>query len=59
MFALSFLDQKNPFWTNLVKKSKLPAKTEIWYQDTNLNMRNLMLMFTFSVFDWKYLFMQI
>ena len=26
---------------------------------TNLNMRNSMMMFTFSVFDWKYLFGQI
>ena len=41
------------------KKSKLSVKAEIWYQATNLNIRNLMMMLTFSVFNQKYLFVQI
>ena len=60
MFTFSVLDQKNPFWTNLVKKkSKLSVKAEIWYQETNLNMLNSVMMLTFSVFDGKYLFVKI
>ena len=38
------------------KKSKLTVKAEIWYQETDLNMRNSMMMLTFSVFGRKYLF---
>ena len=53
------LDQKNPFWTNLVKKSKLSVKAEMWYQETKLNRRNSVMMLTCSVFDQKYLFVQI
>ena len=50
---------EKPFLDKSVKKkSKLSVKAEIWYQATNLNIRNLM-MLTFSVFDQKYLFVQI
>ena len=60
MFTFSVLDQKNPFWTNLVKKkSKLSVKAEIWYQETNLNMWNSMMILTFPVFDHKSHFLQI
>ena len=41
------------------KKLKLSVEAEIWYQETNLNMRNSMMMLAFSVFDRKYLFAQI
>ena len=34
------------------------VKAEIWYQETNLNMQNSTMILTFSVFDWKYLFVQ-
>ena len=37
------------------KNSKLSLNTEIWYQETNLNMLNSVMMFTFSVYDHKYL----
>ena len=59
VFTFSVLDQKNPFCANLVKKSKLSVKAEIWYQETDLNMRNPMTMLNFSVFDRKYLFLQV
>ena len=48
----SFLDKSS-------QKNQLSVKVEIWYQETNLNMRNSMMMLTFSVFDQKYLFVQI
>ena len=57
VFTFSVLEQKNPFWANLVKKNqncqfKLKVGTK-----TNLNMSNsTMMMFTFSVFDHKYPF---
>ena len=37
----------------------LLVKAEIWYHETSLNMRNSMMMLAFSVFDQKYLFVQI
>ena len=49
----SVLHQKNPLWTNLVKKFcqfDLKFGTKI-----NLQIPNSMMMFTFSVFDHKYL----
>ena len=54
MFTFSVLDQKNPFWANLVKKIEI----------VNLSGNSVprliwMMMFTFSVFDRKYLFGQI
>ena len=59
IFTFSVLDQKNPFWINLVKKSKLSVKVENWYHKNNLNMRNSMMMLTFLAFDRKYIFLQI
>ena len=53
-----FKTRKTLFGQICQKKSKLSVKAEIWYQATNLNIRNLM-MLTFSVFDQKYLFVQI
>ena len=50
-----FQTRKTLFGQIWSKKSKLSVKAEIWYQETNLNMRNSMMMFTFSVFDHKYL----
>ena len=41
------------------KKSKLLVQAEICYQETNLNMWNSMMRLTFSVFDQKYLFVEI
>ena len=41
------------------KKSKLLVQVEICYQETNLNMWNSMMRLTFSVFDQKYLFVEI
>ena len=38
---------------------KLSVNAEIWYRETNLNTQNSMTMLTFSVFDQKYLFVQI
>ena len=35
VFTFSVLDQKNPFGQIWSKKSKLPVKAEIWYQETN------------------------
>ena len=54
MLTFSVLDQKNPFWANLVKKIEI----------VNLSGNSVprliwMMMFTFSVFDRKYLFGQI
>ena len=48
------LDQKNPFWANLVKKNQNCQFKLKFGTKTNLNMRNSM-MFTLSVFDHKYL----
>ena len=31
MFTLSVLDQKYPFWENLVQKSKVSVLEKIWY----------------------------
>ena len=59
MFIFSALDQKTLFGQIWSKKSKLSVKAEIWYQETNLNMPNSVMMLIFSVFDWKYLFVQI
>ena len=53
------LVQKKPFLEKPCQKTpKLLVKAEIWYQETNLNMRNSMMMKTFLVFDWKYLLAQ-
>ena len=41
------------------KKPKLLVQVEICYQETNLNMWNSMMRLTFSVFDQKYLFVEI
>ena len=51
VFTFSGLDQKNPFGQISSKKSNLSVKAEMWYQETNLNIRNSMMMLTFSVFD--------
>ena len=60
VFTFSVLDQENTFCTNLdEKKTKLSVKAEIWYQETFSNLQNSMTILTFSVFDWKYLFVQI
>ena len=50
------LDHKHPFWATFAQKyhnswSKLKFDTQ-----ANLNMQNLMVMFTVSVFDQKYSF---
>ena len=55
MFTFAVLDQKIPFWENMVKKYpncrfKLKFGTK-----TNLNKPNSMMMFNFSVFDHRYL----
>ena len=50
-----FLTRKTFFGQIWSKKSKLSVKAEIWYQETNLNKRNSMMMFTFSVFDHIFL----
>ena len=44
-----FWARKTLFGQIWSKKSKLSVKAEIWYQETNLNMRNSMMMLTFSV----------
>ena len=31
VLTFSVLDQKRPFWADLVKKSKLRVSAEIWY----------------------------
>ena len=54
VFTFSILDQKKPFWANLVKKINCQFKLK-FDTKTNLNMWNSMMMFTFSVFDHKYL----
>ena len=46
MFTFSILGRKYPFWVNLFKKYKSQFKTKSDTQ-TNLNMKNLMVMFTF------------
>ena len=53
-----FYTRKMLFGQIWSKKLKLSVKAEIWYLETNLNMRNSM-MLTFSVFDRKYLSVQI
>ena len=61
MWCLLFLFQtrKTLFGQIWSKKSKLSVEEEIWYQETNLDMRNSVMILTFLVFDWKYLFVQI
>ena len=59
MFTFSVLDQKNPFWENLVKKNQNCQLKEKFGTKTNLNMRSSMTILTFSVFDRKYLFVKI
>ena len=44
-------------WRNLVRKN-FSVKAKIWYQETNFDMRNSIMILTFSVFDWKYLLIQ-
>ena len=46
VFTFSVLDQKNPFWANLVKKIKNSQFKLKFGTKTNLNMRNSMMMFT-------------
>ena len=59
MFTFSALDQKNPFWGNLVKKKNQNCQFKQKFgAKTTLNMHNSMMIFTFSVFDRKYLFEQ-
>ena len=58
MFTFAVLDQKNPFWANLVKKNLNCQFKQKFGAKTTLNMHNSMIMFTFSVFDRKYLFGQ-
>ena len=59
VFTFSVLDQKNPFLTNLFKKNQNCQYQRKFGTKINLTMRNSMMMFTFSIFDWKYLFAQI
>ena len=42
-----FQTRKTLFGQIWSKKSKLSVEAEIWYQETNLNMRNSMVMLTF------------
>ena len=51
--------QKKKYGQIWSKKSKLSVKAETWYQETNLNIRNSVILLTFSVFDQKHLFVQI
>ena len=53
-----FYTRKMLFGQIWSKKLKLSVKAEIWYLETNLNMWNSM-MLTFSVFDRKYLSVEI
>ena len=49
-------EQKYYFWVSLVQKIKnclFKLKFGAW---NNLNLQNSMVMFTLSVFDWKYPF---
>ena len=55
MFTFSVLDQKHPFWADLVKKNQNCQFKLKFRAKTNLNMRNSMMMFTFSVLEHKYL----
>ena len=59
VFIFSALGQKNTFWVNLVKKNQNCQFKRKFATATNLNLRNSMMMFTFSVFDRKYLLGQI
>ena len=54
MFIFSVLDQKNLFCANLVKKNQNCQFKLKFGTKTNLNKRNSMMMFTFSVSDHKY-----
>ena len=54
-----FQTRKTLFGQIWSKKSKLSVKAEIWYQETNVNMWNSMMILTFPVFDHKYHFVQI
>ena len=51
VFTFSVLDQKNPFGVNLVKKNKNRQFKLKFGTKPNINVWNLMIMFTLSVFD--------
>ena len=55
----SVLDQKYPFWQNLVQKVKINSLSWNLLDYCNLSMQNLMIMFTFPVFNQKYSICQI
>ena len=54
MLTLSLFKQKYPFWANLVPKFKIICLKPNLVLSNNLNMQNSLVMFTFSVFNWKY-----
>ena len=56
VFIFSDLDWKYPFGANLVQKNKFVSLSWKFGTKTNSNMQNLLVLLTFSVFDWKYLF---
>ena len=51
-FILSVLDRKYPFWANFVKNTNCQFKLKFGSQ-TNPNMQDSMVMFTFSISDRK------
>ena len=53
MLTYSILDQKTLFGQILGKNHNFQVKLKFGIY-TNSNMHNLILMFTFSVFDWEY-----
>ena len=53
--ACSVFNWKYLFWVNLFQNQNYQFKLKFGTK-TNLNMQNSMVMLTFSVFDWKYLF---
>ena len=53
MFTFSFLDKRNPFWVNLVKKKENCQFKLKFGTKTNLKKWNSMMMSTFSAFDHK------
>ena len=54
-FSVLDLDQKNPFWVNLVKKNKNRQFKLKFVTKTNLNKQISIVMFNFSAFDHRYL----
>ena len=56
VFTFSILDEKSPFWANLVKKSQNCQFKVKCGTHTNLNMWNSMALFIFSVLDRKHPF---